>query len=147
MPYTDQDWRALQDRLKDLDERSRLPKGFHLQHHEAMQLHKDMLGLMWEVKTINPIPKPLEKFRERQVVVGAVKFLPTVKPWPFGVRPWPDAGGATPRDMSWGYVDIGAAGRLHVMAGDWIVTFEGGSREVMHNDEFEKRYEKVEEEC
>lgn len=57
-----------------------------------------------------------------------VQFDPHKQPWPDGIVSW-DSVGYKPRDMSWGYIDT-LSGRVHVMAGDWIVTDAGGHKRV-----------------
>lgn len=63
----------------------------------------------------------------------AVQFDPHRHPWPDGIVSWGSAG-YQPRDMSWGYLET-TQGRVHVQAGDWIVTNSKGEKRV------EKTYE------
>jgi hypothetical protein len=87
----------------------------------------------------------MAKYRKRPVIIEAVQFDPH-KPWPDGVLPWPDEHGAQPRDMSWGYINT-LEGKMHVMAGDWIIT--GVANEVYNCKDqiFRATYEPVEEEA
>lgn len=84
------------------------------------------------------------KFRKK-VVIEAEQFLPSkTKAFkvPDGVKLWPDEHGVQPRDMSWGYIDT-LEGRMHVTAGDWIVTGIKGEKWPVKPDIFEKTYEPV----
>lgn len=81
------------------------------------------------------------KFRKKPVVIEAEQFDPHKHPWPEGVTPW--TGGAQPRDMSWGYIET-LEGKMHVMAGDWIITGVKGERYPCKPDIFEATYEAAE---
>jgi hypothetical protein len=72
--------------------------------------------------------------RKKPLVVRAVQFDPHLHPWPEGVIPWSNDG-TQPRDMSWGYIDT-PEGRGNVIAGDWIITAEDGSRHLHHDTQF-----------
>lgn len=62
------------------------------------------------------------RYRTRVHFVEAVQFDPNAMPWPECVKPWPPDK-PQPRDMSWGYIEF-STGRVHVRAGDWLVTRE-----------------------
>lgn len=85
----------------------------------------------------------MSKFRKRPVVIEAVKFDPHQYPWPDGVKPWPDAKGIQPRDMSWGYIQT-LEGQMHVQSGDWIITGVKGEKYPCKDDIFQATYERVE---
>jgi hypothetical protein len=79
-------------------------------------------------------------YTRRPVVVAAVQFDPTVKPWPTGIKPW-DKEETRPRDMSWGYMMVNGS-RVHVHSGDWLVT-HGGRRWLVECDAFDALYATV----
>lgn len=87
----------------------------------------------------------MAKYRKKPAVteVDAVQFLPS-KTGPFdvpvGMKLWPNERGATPRNMSWGYIDT-PDGTFHVMAGDWILTDSVGDHYYLSNEAFEYLYE------
>jgi hypothetical protein len=83
------------------------------------------------------------KYRKKPVVIEAEQFDPEQKPWPSCVNPWPDGYGVTPRDMSWGYIET-LEGRMHVLAGDWIITGVKGEQYPCKPDIFRLTYEAVE---
>jgi len=82
------------------------------------------------------------KFRKKPVIVDAVQFDPDQRPWPEGVTPWPDSEGSRPRDMSYGYIHT-LEGRMHVRAGDWIITGVAGEKYPCKPDIFALTYEPV----
>lgn len=86
----------------------------------------------------------MSKYRKRPVVIDAVKFDPQQRPWPEGVKPWPNEDGITPRDMSCGYIQT-LEGQMHVMVGDWIITGVAGEKYPCKPDIFNLTYEYVEE--
>ncbi len=86
-----------------------------------------------------------KKYRKKPVVIDAVQFDPHQRPWPDGVKPWPDEHGIQPRDASWGYIQT-LEGRMHVLAGDWIIRGIVGELYSCKADIFAKTYEPVEEE-
>lgn len=67
--------------------------------------------------------------------VEAVQFFP-MEIWPEPVKKWTNY---VPRDMSWGYVET-ERGRVHVLAGDWILKKENGQWDVCIPELFEKTY-------
>lgn len=81
------------------------------------------------------------RFRKRPVIVEAEKFDPHRKLWPEGVIPWSDDE-PRPRDMSWGCIET-LEGRMHVMAGDWIITGVKGEKYPCKPDIFKATYEAV----
>jgi hypothetical protein len=83
----------------------------------------------------------MSKFRKKPIVIDAVQFDPQMNGWPDGVIPWREPN-ATPRDMSWGYIDT-LEGKMHVQAGDWIITGVNGEKYPCKPDIFEKTYEAV----
>lgn len=84
------------------------------------------------------------KYRKKPVVIEAVQFDPQAEQWPGGVQRWPDGYGVVPRDMSWGYIDT-LEGRMHVQAGDWIITGIKGEIYPCKPDIFAATYEAVDE--
>jgi hypothetical protein len=84
------------------------------------------------------------KYRKKPVVIEAEQFSPEMNPWPEGVKPWPDQQGLQPRDMSCGYIET-LEGKMHVSAGDWIITGVKGERYPCKPDIFAATYELVEE--
>lgn len=78
-----------------------------------------------------------------KAIVNAVQFDSEKHPWPPEVNPWPDEKGATPRDMSFGFIKRRNRKRLHVKHGDWIITDASGGKTVCASGEFEERYELV----
>lgn len=79
----------------------------------------------------------MSKFRKKPIVIEAVQFDPRSLMWPEGVIPWGDV---QPRDMSWGYIKT-LEGKMHVMAGDWIITGIKGERYPCKPDIFDATYE------
>ena len=75
------------------------------------------------------------------VIVEAVQFDPHKYQWPDDVHSW-DGEKAIPRDGSWGYTDT-VAGRVHMMADDYIVEDYLGGRRVIHCETFEKSFRSV----
>jgi hypothetical protein len=84
------------------------------------------------------------KYRKKPVVIEAVQFNPHSQPWPEGVKPWSDED-LQPRDMSWGYIET-LEGRMHVTAGDWIITGVKNEKYPCKSDIFEATYEEVKDE-
>lgn len=82
----------------------------------------------------------MAKFRKKPVVIEAVQFWPNI-PWPECVKSW-SAEAAIPRDMSFGYIDT-LEGKMHVQAGDWIITGVKGEQYPCKPDIFEATYEPV----
>jgi hypothetical protein len=82
----------------------------------------------------------MPKFRKKPVIIEAEQFHPHQHPWPGGVKLWPDEAGLQPRDMTWGYIDT-LEGRMHVTAGDWIITGVKGEPYPCKPDIFEQTYE------
>lgn len=78
----------------------------------------------------------MPKFRKKPVVIEAVQFDPNGT-WPDCVKPW---GSVHPRDMSWGYIET-LEGKMHVMAGDWIIKGVKGEFYPCKPDIFEQTYE------
>lgn len=83
----------------------------------------------------------MPRYRKRPIVIEAIQFDPHKQPWPDGVVPWPKDG-MIPRDMSWGYIDT-LEGKMHVIAGDWIITGVKGEKYNCKPDIFEATYEEV----
>jgi len=71
-------------------------------------------------------------------LVHAVQFDPHKHPWPDGIVSWHSMP-YQPRDMSWGYIQIGD-GKKHVMSGDWIVVDEAGNKHVCPDSVFTSTY-------
>ncbi len=84
----------------------------------------------------------MAKYRKLPVVIDAVQFDPHSQPWPDGVIPWV---ANKPRDMSWGYIQT-LEGKMHVIAGDWIITGVKGEKYPCKDDIFKATYEPVENE-
>jgi hypothetical protein len=82
------------------------------------------------------------KYRKKPVVVEAEQFDPLARPWPDCVHPWADEE-ARPRDMSWGYIET-LEGKMHVMAGDFIITGVKGEQYPCKPDIFALTYESAE---
>jgi hypothetical protein len=61
----------------------------------------------------------MSKYRKKPIVIEAVQFDPHKHPWPEGVISWDDMP-YRPRDMSWGFIET-LEGKMHVIAGDWII--------------------------
>jgi hypothetical protein len=80
------------------------------------------------------------KFRKKPVVIEAVQFDPKLE-CPICVIPWGDV---RPRDMSFGYIDT-LEGKMHVSAGDWIITGIKGEHYPCKADIFEQTYEAINE--
>jgi hypothetical protein len=78
-------------------------------------------------------------YRKRPIVIEAVQFDPQSHPWPEGVIAWGDL---QPRDMSWGYIDT-PEGKMHVIAGDWIITGIAGEKYNCKDAIFQASYEAV----
>lgn len=74
------------------------------------------------------------------IIVEAVQFDPHKQPWPDGVHNWD--GKSRPRDMSWGYTET-VPGRVHVLAGDYIVENYFGGRRVYHQETFEGSFRPI----
>lgn len=80
-----------------------------------------------------------DKCYKGQICIEAEQFSITGREevrYPKGMHPWRDEQ-ARPRDMSWGYVNVGIR-RVHVQSGDWIVTYPDGSQGVVSEDAFPK---------
>ena len=71
----------------------------------------------------------MPKFRKKPVVIEAVQFDPHRLLWPEGVIPW-QRGYATPRDMSWGFIQT-LEGKMHVLANDWTIDSPELVRQLM----------------
>lgn len=84
----------------------------------------------------------MAKYRKRPIIVEAIQFDPHTQ-WPAGVYSWHEVG-YQPRDGSWGYIDT-LEGKMHVMAGDWIITGVNQEKYPCKPDIFAKTYEPVEE--
>ena len=80
---------------------------------------------------------------KESVVIDAVQFDPHSSPWPDGIISW-EKEVFQPRDMSWGYIQT-LEGRMHVIAGDWIITGVAGERYPCKDVIFCQTYERVEE--
>jgi hypothetical protein len=78
------------------------------------------------------------KFRKKPVVIEASLFIPTVKPWPDGIKE--DL--KSPTGFSIGTVESKEG--HEVTPGDWIITGIKGERYPCKPDIFEATYEKVE---
>ena len=65
-------------------------------------------------------------------IVRAERFDPKKKPWPICVIPWDDIN-PKPRDCSWGYIITPNGLQKHILAGDWIVTYEDGTHDVVYS--------------
>lgn len=83
----------------------------------------------------------MSKWRKKPVVIDAEQFDPYKHPWPKGIIPW--GRDYRPRDMSWGYIST-LEGRMHVLAGDWIITGVAGEVYPCKPEIFEATYEPVE---
>lgn len=77
------------------------------------------------------------RYQRKPEIVDAVQFDPEQKEWPELVKPWTRF---IPRDMSWGFVDT-PMGRMHVHAGDWIVTTATGHAILVKEKIFNQLYE------
>lgn len=77
------------------------------------------------------------KYQRKPEIVDAVQFDPDAKEWPQIVKPWSKF---IPRDMSWGFVDT-PLGRIHVHAGDYIVTVSTGDTILVKEKIFNQLYE------
>lgn len=84
----------------------------------------------------------MAKYRKKPVIIEATRFDPHQMPWPDGVISW--SGQPQPRDMSWGYIQT-LEGKMHVMAGDWIITGIAGEKYPCKDSIFRATYERVEE--
>lgn len=82
-----------------------------------------------------------QKFKKKPIIIEAVQFIPHNKPWPKCVISWGDKK-YRPRDMSWGYIDT-LEGKMHVLAGDWIIKGVKGEFYPCKPDIFEMTYEKI----
>lgn len=82
------------------------------------------------------------KYRKKPVVIEAEQFNPNIKPWPACIIPWE---AIHPRDLSWGYINT-LEGKMHVQAGDWIITGVKGEFYPCKPDIFEMTYESADEE-
>jgi hypothetical protein len=111
--------------------------GIELKNGEAVFVGED--------KKVYPVVARTQRFVKKPVVVDAVQFLPSKDrrfSIPAGVKLWDRNVDASPRDMSWGYIET-LEGRMHVCAGDWIVTGVQGERYPVKPDIFEQTYEAV----
>ena len=81
------------------------------------------------------------KYHNKPVEIDAEQFDPQQQPWPAYIVPWPE-NGARPRDMSFGYIETREV-RMHVKAGDWIITDASGSHYPIREDVFHILYEPV----
>ena len=86
----------------------------------------------------------MPKFKKKPVIIEATQFDPNVHPWPEGVIPW-NREEYLPRDMSWGYIQT-LEGKMHVIAGDWIITGVEGEKYNCKDSIFKVSYEPVEDE-
>lgn len=77
------------------------------------------------------------KYQRKPEIVEAVQFDPDAKEWPPIVKPWSKF---IPRDMSLGFVDT-PLGRIHVHAGDYIVTVSTGDTILVKEKIFNQLYE------
>jgi len=82
-----------------------------------------------------------QRFRKKPVVIEAEQFIPD-QPIPDGMKLWPDENGVQPRDMSFGFIET-LEGRMHVQAGDWIITGVKGEKYPCKPDIFKATYEAV----
>ncbi len=84
----------------------------------------------------------MKKYRLKDpVILEAVQFDPTDDIWPDCIHPHRKEG-ITPRDMSWGYVEVVKGPPVHILAGDWIVKGIAGLF-VCKPAMFEETYEAV----
>jgi len=83
----------------------------------------------------------MARYRKKPIVIEAEQFDPQRRPWPDGVIEWP-LDGSQPRDMSWGYIET-LEGRMHVIAGDWIITGVKGEKYPCKADIFAATYESL----
>ena len=79
------------------------------------------------------------KYRLISTEVTAVKFNQR-SAWPKCVTPWPYGG--APRDGSSGYI-VTPQGNIHILAGQWIVTFQDGTLGVYTDADFSKYFEVI----
>lgn len=86
----------------------------------------------------------VQQYRTRPNIVNAIQFDPHRQPWPEGIISWKVAN-YQPRDMSWGFIQTPEGGRLHVCAGDWIVTNFNGEQSICKPEIFKWLYERIEE--
>ena len=84
----------------------------------------------------------MAQYHKKPVVIEAVQFDPHKHPWPDGVIPWREVG-YQPRDMSWGFVETLEA-KMHVLAGDYIITGIAGEKYPCKPDIFHATYEPIE---
>lgn len=82
------------------------------------------------------------KYRQKPIAIDAIRFNPQSFPWSKGVQSW-DKEQARPRDMSWGYITNLRGNRIHIRAGDWIVTSLTGEIHIYTDEEFQAAYESV----
>ena len=80
-------------------------------------------------------------YRKKPIVIEAEQFNPNAPLWPKGIIPWSQMD-IRPRDMSWGYMQT-LEGKMHVQAGDWIITGIKGERYPCKPDIFLATYEPV----
>jgi hypothetical protein len=84
----------------------------------------------------------MAKYRKKPVIIEAIQFDPHQHPWPEGIKSW-DGEPVRPRDMSWGYIQT-LEGRMHIIAGDWIITGVAGEKYPCKDSIFKATYELVE---
>lgn len=77
------------------------------------------------------------KYQRKLEIVEAVQFDPEAKEWSPKIQAWTRF---QPRDMSWGFVDT-PLGRMHVHAGDWLVTVSTGDTILVKEKIFNQLYE------
>lgn len=81
----------------------------------------------------------MKAYRRKPVIIDAVQFEPTVKPWPECIVPWTEV---RPRDMSFGYIET-LQGKGHIWAGDWVIKGPTGEFYPCKPHIFEATYEAV----
>lgn len=74
------------------------------------------------------------KFRKKPVIIDAIQFFESIKPWPDGVKGAEDY-------HAW--IET-LEGDMAVSEGDWIITGISGEKYPCKLDIFEKTYERVE---
>jgi hypothetical protein len=78
------------------------------------------------------------KVRRKPIIFEAEQFCPQTN-WVKSVIAWDTI---KPRDMSFGYIQT-LEGKMHVQAGDWIITGVKGEQWACAPDVFEMTYEKI----
>lgn len=90
----------------------------------------------------------MSKWREKPVVIEAVLFFPTDKPWPEGVEEYIREKSQTVEGVNqtrYGWRIQTLEGPRIVSPGDWIITGVKGERYPCKPDIFEATYDAVEE--